>query len=81
MLAHDRLARRPTKYKALVYYDFCFPDSEEIQLELDEIRLACLLNSAACFLRCNELDQVLDCCYQVWYAIPHDKSRVKGGWT
>lgn len=51
--------------QALVYYDFCFTDKEEIQLELDETRQACLLNSAACFLRCDELGQVLDCCYQV----------------
>ncbi|CAB1108489.1 unnamed protein product [Ectocarpus sp. CCAP 1310/34] len=49
---------------ALIYYDFCFPDDDSQQQELDDIRQACLLNSAACFLACGELDQTLDCCYQ-----------------
>lgn len=31
---------------------------------MDEIQQACLLNSAACFLACRELDETLDCCYQ-----------------
>ena len=51
--------------QALIYYDFCFPDEDSQQQQLDEIRQACLLNSAACFLACGELDQTLDCCYQV----------------
>ncbi|CAM9487046.1 unnamed protein product [Scytosiphon promiscuus] len=49
---------------ALIYYDFCFPDDESQQQELDDIQQACLLNSAACFLACGELDETLDCCYQ-----------------
>lgn len=28
------------------------------------MRQACLLNSAACFLACRELDDTLQCCYQ-----------------
>lgn len=50
--------------QALIYYDFCFPEESSEQQELDEIRQACLLNSAACFLACQELDETLDCCYQ-----------------
>ena len=50
--------------QALIYYDFCFPDEDSQQQELDGIRHACLLNSAACFLACGELGQTLDCCYQ-----------------
>ncbi|CAN0442057.1 unnamed protein product, partial [Ectocarpus sp. 13 AM-2016] len=45
--------------QALIYYDFCFPDEDSQQQELDDIRQACLLNSAACFLACGELDQTL----------------------
>ncbi|CAN0596501.1 unnamed protein product, partial [Laminaria digitata] len=48
--------------RRLIYCDFCFPDKEEDQRELDEIQQACLLNSAACFLACGELDQTMDCC-------------------
>eukprot|EP00904_Undaria_pinnatifida_P007966 jgi/Undpi1/429/HiC_scaffold_1.g00425.m1 len=56
--------------QALIYYDFCFPDKEDDQQELDDIRQACLLNSAACFLACGELDQTMDCCYQALRAEP-----------
>ncbi|CAN0166434.1 unnamed protein product [Ascophyllum nodosum] len=60
--------------QALIYYDFCFPEKDSEQKELDEIRQACLLNSAACFLACQELDQTLDCCYQ---ALREDPGNVK----
>eukprot|EP00752_Nemacystus_decipiens_P012442 g11023.t1 len=56
--------------QALIYYDFCFPDEDSQQQELDDIRHACLLNSAACFLACGELDQTLDCCYQALMTEP-----------
>lgn len=56
-----------------MYYDFCFPggDEEAIGQELEEIRQACLLNSAACFLRCRELDETLESCYQVSNVYDH----------
>ncbi|CAN0321519.1 unnamed protein product, partial [Ectocarpus fasciculatus] len=63
--AEGQYRRGALQYRqALIYYDFCFPDEDSQQQELDDIRQACLLNSAACFLACGELDQTLDCCYQ-----------------
>ncbi|CAM9143986.1 unnamed protein product [Discosporangium mesarthrocarpum] len=56
--------------QALIRYDFCFPEEPSMQQELDSLRQTCLLNSAACFLRCRELDEVADCCYQVLQSDP-----------
>ncbi|CAM9577849.1 unnamed protein product, partial [Hapterophycus canaliculatus] len=63
--AEGQYRRGALQYRqALIYYDFCFPEDESLQQEFDDIQQACLLNSAACFLACGELDETLDCCYQ-----------------
>eukprot|EP00611_Tribonema_gayanum_P012862 TRINITY_DN2355_c0_g1_i2.p1 TRINITY_DN2355_c0_g1~~TRINITY_DN2355_c0_g1_i2.p1 ORF type:complete len:307 (-),score=139.76 TRINITY_DN2355_c0_g1_i2:3-881(-) len=50
--------------QALIYCDYAFPDAGELQTRLDDVRLACLLNSAACFVRAGELGEALEACEQ-----------------
>ena len=51
----------------MVYYEYCFPETEEQQAELDRLRLECLLNLASCKLRTRQYDEVIDSCTQVDY--------------
>ena len=45
-------ARAAIKYKrSLIYFEYCFPESDEETKACDDIRLTCLSNSAACFLK------------------------------
>lgn len=58
--------RAAEKYRmCMVYYEYCFPETEEQQAELDRLRLECLLNLASCKLRTRQYDEVIDSCTQV----------------
>jgi tetratricopeptide (TPR) repeat protein len=42
------------QYKiALSYYEYCFPDEEEDQAHLDQVRYACLCNISLCYYKLN----------------------------
>lgn len=39
---------------AVAYYEYCFPESDSQQAELDALRFACLCNAALCFTRLGQ---------------------------
>lgn len=51
--------------KCLVYYEYAFPDTEEEQAELDQLRLESLLNLCACKLKTKQYDEVVEFASQV----------------
>jgi len=60
--------------KALVYYEYCFPDSVEEETKLEQIRLTNLLNCAACELKLKMWTETIQHCYQ---ALKIDPENVK----
>lgn len=42
------------------YYEYCFPEEEENQKELDDIRVACFLNVSMCYLRVKEFRKAIE---------------------
>ena len=68
-------ARATMKYKrALIYYEYCFPENDEEEKQVTEIRLTALSNSAACFLKIKEYEEALEHCDQ---ALKIDPKNVK----
>ena len=51
--------------QCLVYYEYAFPDGDEEQKKLDQLRLDCLLNIANCKLKTRQYDEVIENCTQV----------------
>ena len=39
---------------ALSYYEYCFPEDEKMQEELDQVRYACLCNISLCYYRMKQ---------------------------
>ena len=39
---------------ALSYYEYCFPEDEEMQQELDKVHYACLCNISLCYYRMKQ---------------------------
>jgi len=56
------------------YYEYCFPDDENMQKRLDEVKQMCLLNSALCNLRLKRFRNAVNCCDQVLH---EDAQNVK----
>ena len=50
---------------ALSYYEYCFPDSEAAQNNLDELRRACLCNISLCYYKLGSLRQAIAVASQV----------------
>lgn len=50
---------------ALSYYEYCFPETEEAQNNLDETRYACLCNASLCHYRLGEMRKAIDCASKV----------------
>ena len=50
--------------KALVYYEYCFPEDEALQARLDDVRYLCLLNMAACQVKLKQLREALSALHQ-----------------
>eukprot|EP01068_Selenidium_serpulae_P003368 Selendium_serpulae@DN3017_c0_g1_i1.p1 len=48
--------------KALLQFDYAFPDTAEEEARLKEVKLPCHLNLAACKLKMQDLDEVLTQC-------------------
>mmetsp|Transcript_22694 Transcript_22694/g.47243 ORF Transcript_22694/g.47243 Transcript_22694/m.47243 type:complete len:464 (-) Transcript_22694:29-1420(-) len=66
-------ARAAMKYKkAVIYYEYCFPENEEEEKQTEEIRLTALSNSAACFLKVKAYEDTLDHCDQVLKVDPQN---------
>ncbi|CAD7971213.1 unnamed protein product [Amoebophrya sp. A120] len=57
--------------KALLYFDYSFPDTEEQEQELDRIKLAVHLNMAACKMQLEEWKEVLIQCNQALLIDPN----------
>ncbi|EJK74519.1 hypothetical protein THAOC_03795 [Thalassiosira oceanica] len=63
--------------RSLIYFEYCFDGSAEERRRADELRLQCLLNAAACFLRtgmhpkcveyCEEALEIDDECAKAWF--------------
>ena len=63
--------------RSLIYFEYCFVGSAEERRRADELRLRCLLNAAACFLRtgrhpkcveyCDEALGIDDECAKAWF--------------
>ena len=51
--------------QCLVYYEYCFPETDAQQAEVDRLRVDCLLNLASCKLRTRQFDEVVNNCSQV----------------
>ena len=49
----------------LSYYEYCFPDSDEEQAHLDELRNACLCNISLCYYRMKEMRKAIACASKV----------------
>ena len=47
------------------YYEYCFPDSDEKQAHLDELRNACLCNISLCYYRMGEMRKAIACASKV----------------
>lgn len=57
---HGQYQRAAYHYhKALVYFEYVFPDTDEENARHDELKLKVLLNFAACRLKTNHLDDVI----------------------
>jgi tetratricopeptide (TPR) repeat protein len=55
------LHKAAEKYQlALSYYQYCFPEEEALQAQLDAVRLACLCNASLCMRRLGELRAAVD---------------------
>jgi len=55
------LHKAAEKYQlALSYYQYCFPEAEALQAQLDAVRLACLCNASLCMRRLGELRSAVD---------------------
>lgn len=50
---------------ALSYYEYCFPDSGEMQAELDSVRQVCLCNISLCYYRMGLLREAVISATQV----------------
>ena len=61
-------------YQALIYFEYCFPEGQEEETRTDSLRLSVLLNSAACFLKLGQFNEVINMCRQ---ALNLDKCNVK----
>jgi hypothetical protein len=48
--------------QCLIYYEYAFPETDEEQKTLDQLRLDCLLNIANCKLRTQQFDDVVENC-------------------
>ena len=59
---------------ALSYYEYCFPDDDESQSNLDTLRRACLCNISLCFYRMGHWRMALSSASQV---ILEDESNAK----
>lgn len=42
------------------YYEYCFPEEESKQKELDDLRVACYLNVSMCYLRVKEYRKAIE---------------------
>lgn len=68
-------ARATLKYKrALVFFEYCFPETDAEEEQCSRIRLVCLMNSAACFLKLKNYDDGIENCNQ---ALQIDPENVK----
>jgi tetratricopeptide (TPR) repeat protein len=45
---------------AISYYEYCFPEDEKVQIELDQFRHHCLLNLALCQIRLQQYRSAID---------------------
>jgi hypothetical protein len=45
---------------AIAYYEYCFPDDDGAQANLDELRRACLCNISLCYLNMGYLRQAVE---------------------
>ena len=45
---------------AIAFYEYCFPDSDERQIQLDELRRACLCNISLCYSHMGQLRQAVE---------------------
>jgi tetratricopeptide (TPR) repeat protein len=45
---------------ALSYYEYCFPEEETLQKELDALRIACFCNVALCYIRVEEYRKAIE---------------------
>lgn len=59
---------------ALSYYEYCFPDDDEAQSELETLRHACLCNISLCFYRMGHWRMALSSATQV---IEEDQNNAK----
>ena len=60
--------------RALVYYEYCFPSTENGLAALEKVRLTCLLNTAACDLKMSRWTDAVSHSSQ---ALGIDRSNVK----
>ncbi len=60
--------------RALVYYEYAFPDDDAIQSQLDTVRYLCCLNMATCQLKLKEYREALSSLYQ---ALQHKPDSAK----
>ena len=59
---------------ALSYYEYCFPDNDEAQTSLDDLRYACLCNISLCYYRMGHWRMAVSTATQV---IEEDADNVK----
>ena len=59
---------------ALSYYEYCFPDNDEAQLQLDNLRHACLCNISLCYYRMGQWRMAMSSATQV---IEEDENNAK----
>lgn len=50
---------------ATCYYEYCFPEDEQEQLKLDDVRHACMCNLALCYIKVGSLRSAIDASDQV----------------
>ena len=50
--------------RALVYYEYAFPDDDSVQAQLDTVRYLCCLNMAACQLKLKQHREALSSLFQ-----------------
>ena len=48
--------------KSLIYFEYCFDGTDDECQQADDLRLKCLLNSAACFLHLKMFSRCVDYC-------------------
>ena len=59
----------------MIYYEYCFPETDAEEKECDGIRLHSLVNSAACFLKIGQVDEAMEMSKQ---GLKIDPDNVKG---